>query len=75
MQKAWSSTTKQVRSHRKNNNPVTTQAEFDRIDDEFEPPMENKLTFDINEHPILGTIDHYEKNNIPKPKMAVLSAE
>lgn len=75
MQKAWSQTSLLVKSHRKNNNPKTTREEFDRLDDEFEPPMKNVLTFDIADHPALDIIADYETNNKPKPKMAILSTE
>ncbi len=75
LQKAWSVTSHVIRKHRKNNNPETTQAEFDRINDEFEPWMKDVLNFDISEHEVHEIISDYETNNKQKPKMAVLSTE
>ncbi len=75
LQKAWSETSLKVKTHRKNNNPQTTKAEFERIDNESEEPMKDILTFNLEDHPAKSIIEDYEKNNKPKPKVAILSTE
>jgi len=73
LQKAWSETSYKIQRGR--DNPDTADQEFARIDDENELPMPNITAFDIDDHNAHEIIAHYEANNLPKPKVAVLRTQ
>jgi phosphoribosylformylglycinamidine synthase len=73
LQKQWGRVSYEISRQREN--PNTAGEEYRRIDDENELPMPIKITFDITQHPAWEIIRNSEKNNIPKPRVAILRTQ